>query len=473
MKIRIWFILLIFFVTLSCTKVSTSPEDGLEAPSNFVLEQIDLESIQLAWQGNSSAEEGFRIDRKIGENEWEEDYQTLPENVTSFLDSGLETIGNYSYRISAYSNDDYSDTIEADIDFFYNEVKSIQATISQNNIINSFEFQFALLDSNGINVERDYDVWFKLLSRPEGTNLNGILYNTTDSLSVRSIHGIVPVTLNAGEQSGIAVLKCYVYDSNDNEISITKSNIVIHTSIPATVDFSIGEINSGINLGNGLWEIEVSVLLLDGQGNPIIDGTAVYFSLPYCSSWATINSAGYVGNTNANGDSIPGVAFTRLTYDGSHTNETIFVRIELGFANNFEGELVLPIQFPTIDIVAVPLHVDWWAIPPDPEYKSTEIRITLRDGQNNPVDNHIVVFSTTLGEPLEPIPPDTGDPYTGLTGVVNDEHGRLNKEVEFYYLECPPPIPSPPGTTTGTITAQVLGTNTSNQVIIILRRYVN
>jgi hypothetical protein len=149
------------------------------------------------------------------------------------------------------------------------------------------------------------------------------------------------------------------------------------------------------------------------------------------------------------------------------------VRIETGLGDIFEGELVLPIQFPSIDIAAVPLHVDWWAIPPDPQYKSTEIRITVLDGQNNPIDNQIVVFSTTLGYPQEPYPPDTGDQFTGLTSIVDGEHGRLNKEVEFYYEECPPPIPSPPGTTTGTVTAQILGTNTTNQVTIILRRYVN
>ena len=95
------------------------------------------------------------------------------------------------------------------------------------------------------------------------------------------------------------------------------------------------------------------------------------------------------------------------------------------------------------------------------------------DGQNNPIDNQVVVFSTTLGEPLEPYPPDTGDPYTGLTGVIGGEHGRLNKEVEFYYQECPPPGTAPPGTTTGSITAQILATQTSNQVTIILRRYIN
>ncbi len=80
----------------------------------------------------------------------------------------------------------------------------------------------------------------------------------------------------------------------------------------------------------------------------------------------------------------------------------------------------------SIDIVAVPLHLDWWNIPPDPQYQSIEVRITVKDGQNNPIDNQIVVFSTSLGEPLEPFPPDTGDPYTGLTGFFNGENCQLS-----------------------------------------------
>ncbi|MEA2096425.1 MAG: fibronectin type III domain-containing protein [Candidatus Cloacimonadota bacterium] len=228
MKIGIWFVVIVILFTLSCTKVSTSPDDSLTEPSNLTLEQIDLESIRLTWQDKSTAEEGFHIDRKICENEWEENYQILPENTTTFVDSELVSIGNYSYRLSAFLNDDFSDTVEASINFLYDDVHSLHSVASQNNVIEFFEFQFALLDSNGIYVQRDYDVWFKLLCRPEGTNLNGVLYNTTDSLSVRSVEGIASVTMYAGNQSGIAVLKCYVYNSNNEEISVIKSNIVIY-----------------------------------------------------------------------------------------------------------------------------------------------------------------------------------------------------------------------------------------------------
>nr|MBC8415500.1 fibronectin type III domain-containing protein [Candidatus Cloacimonadota bacterium] len=125
MKTRIYFVLIILLFILSCTKESTSPDDSLTAPSNLTLEQIDLESIQLNWQDNSSAEEGFRIDRKIGENEWEENYQILPENSTTFIDSELITIDNYSYRVRAFADGEFSEFTEASIYFFYNDVSYI------------------------------------------------------------------------------------------------------------------------------------------------------------------------------------------------------------------------------------------------------------------------------------------------------------------------------------------------------------
>ena len=135
----------------------------------------------------------------------------------------------------------------------------------------------------------------------------------------------------------------------------------------------------------------------------------------------------------------------------------------------FNGVLILPIQGPTIDIVAVPQHVDW--IEPDDDPQQCEIRITVKDGQNNPINNQVVVFSSTLGTFLEPVPPDTNDPYTGLTGLVDGEYGRLNKMIEFQNYECPPPGPTGPGSTQATITAQILGTQVSNTVTVILFRY--
>ena len=473
MKAKIWVVLVVVLFMFACQQFSTSPETSLEAPSNLILEQISLEHIRLTWSDNSTGEDGYRIDRKIGEDEWEENYKILPENATILIDSNLVAIDNYSYRISTFSDNNFSNTAEASINFYYEDVAFISGEVVETfNMFHSIELLIDLYDINWNLVERDYAVWFKIINAPEDFSINNTLFGTDDSLCVQSHDGHASVTLNPGIISGIVGIKIYVYNANNEEISVIKSNITIQTGSAYEAFFQIGGINSGVSLGNGSWEIELSALLLDDQGVPICDETVVFFTLPDNPTGVFIQNYAYVGNENANGDSVPGVAFTRLTYDGSQTNEIITISVETGIGDTFEDELVLPIQFPTIDIAAVPLHVDWWQIPyPTPEYQSTEIRITLLDGQNNPIDNQIILFSSTLGEPLEPTPPDTGDPYTGLTGIVNEEHGRLNKEVEFFYQECAPPIPMPPGTTTCTITALVLGTNASETITVILRRY--
>jgi len=379
--------------------------------------------------------------------------------IEAIVGSVLESIQIY---IDAVPPQDVS-SIEFDVS------EQIEISVQGTGGTETFELVASLYDNSGQLISQPKTVWFELLTAPEGTNIN----NVGLSDSATSIAGKASVNINSGTHSGIVTCLVYTYNFENVEISDQKSNIAIVSGFTHTVQFAIGGHSSGTDMGSGIWRVQISALLNDIEGNPVASGTAVFFSLPEDPEWASVVAAAYVNNQNTMGDSLPGVAYSFLDYNGTHTNDVVNVRIETGLGDIFEGELILPIQFPTIDIVAVPFHIDWWEIPPDPEYKSTEVRITILDGQNNPIDNQIVVFSTTLGEPLEPYPPDTGDPYTGLTGDVNGEHGRLNKEVAFYYQECPPPIPVPPGTTTGTITAQILGTNTSNQVTIILRRYVD
>ncbi|MDP8269324.1 MAG: Ig-like domain-containing protein [Candidatus Tenebribacter davisii] len=343
--------------------------------------------------------------------------------------------------------------------------EQVQISVQGTGGMETFELVASLYDSSGQLITQPKNVLFELLYAPDGTNINNI--GLSDS--TYSIAGKASVNINSGGHSGIVTCRVSTRTLEGALISSSKSNIVVASGFTHTVEFGIGGHSSGTDMGSGMWKVQISALLNDIEGNPVAAGTAVYFSLPEEPEWASVVAAAYVNNLNAMGDSLAGVAYSYLNYNGSHTNDAVAVRIETGLGDIFEGELILPLQFPTIDIAAVPIHIDWWG--PTPADQSTEIRLTVKDGQNNPIDNQEVLFSSTLGQPQQPSPPDTGDPYTGLTGIVNGEHGRLDKEVEFNILECPEPIPSPPGTTTGVVTAQILGTNTSNQVTIILRRY--
>ena len=452
--------------------------DSLTAPTNLALEQINLESIQLTWQDNSSAEEGFRIDRKIGENEWEENYQILPENSTTFIDSELITINNYSYRVRAFANGEFSEFTEASIYFFYNDVSYLyplyQGQISLSPL-EPFEYQVALKDSNGNNVQRDYEVWFKFLFCPEGMNINNTVFGTNDSISVQSIEGVVIVALNAGNQSGTAAIKTYTYNSLNEEISMVKSNIIVHASVPEVIELSIGGINSGEDLGNGNWGIEVAAIVTDILGNPVDYGTAVYFSLPVNPEWASIEAAAYVGNVNANGDSIPGVAYTQLIYEGTHTNDSLIICAEVPVPSLIleESELViLPLQFPVLDVAVSPHNLYW--IENNPSYPDSLIAtfmISLLDGQNNPIDNQQLFFYGDLGVPIDMGTDDDNNPFTENTGIVLNQHGQVNKDWIFYKYECPPPNGHQPGMNTGTMIVWIPGTSTEIEISITLIRY--
>lgn len=331
----------------------------------------------------------------------------------------------------------------------------------------SFEFQVDLYDVNGNLIDYPEEVWFKFINGPEGTNINNqIFMPSTDSLSVFSTNGHAIVSVSSGLVSGTVALKAYAYNSNEQEINAIKTNIVVNAGPPNSVAFSVGEASSGTDMGAGVWQIQCAALLNDIYGNPVDHGTAVWFSLPDDPDWAVIEAAQYVGNENTNGDSLSGVAFTLLNYSGLHTNDTLVLQVETSGSipgQNFvaQGTVTMPIQYPVIDIAAVPQHLDW-VIPGDNDPKDSDIHVSVVDGQSNPINNQEILFSSTLGDPEDGI-------YTGYT----NEAGIVIKTWRFQKYECPAPTAAGPGSTSGTVTAQILGTQTSNNITITLTRYTD
>ena len=189
----------------------------------------------------------------------------------------------------------------------------------------------------------------------------------------------------------------------------------------------------------------------------------VRLALPNNPDYASIETGGaYVGNENTNGDSLAGVAFSFLSYVGAHANDVIDVKLEVGDLSFF-GSVVLPAQFITIDLTAIPLHVDW--INGSTTNKQTLIQITVKDAQLNPISNQAVTFTGSKGSPL------AGDDPEDFV-IMTDENGYSEMIWDFFMQECPPPAPDgTPGTTTAIVTAHVLGQGVTNNITIILIRY--
>lgn len=587
MKIRLIIFSLILLSLFACDNESTSPGNDLQSPTNFSLEQLEWNSISLSWQDNSSDESHYRIDRKIGDSEWEEKYVILDENVTAFTDANLTTIANYRYRIYAFNADEISDFTEGFYSFSYDEVGVINLINSEELILYPLEskvLQYALKTSNGQLVTHDCEIWFKIISAPEGTNINNTLYNSSDSIYVESMEGVVSITLNAGSEEGEVILKAYSFNSNNEEtslqtiatvdlqlpevseinflnsgniflhplesseisvqlvdeygsivleeydvmfqfigmpdgtnlnnvlfesadvltvgstdgavsvtlnagevvgnvelkvfthnslgeeISVTKSNILIQPYQPDSILFSYDGISEGENIGGGLWRIDISALIIDIYGNPCANGTIVNFSLIDSPGFAVIETE--MTTINPWGQH-PGVAKTFLSYDGAHSNEEIAVQIEVEDVITDET-IILPLQFPVIDMIAVPNHFEW-TVDENPEYKDIEIRCVVLDGQSNRINGQLLYFETTAGWPQEPDPADTGDPYTGITGPglppFEDENGMLFKYVRLYKEEFPAPAPAPFPVNVQ-INVSILGTDVETTETITITRYL-
>lgn len=333
----------------------------------------------------------------------------------------------------------------------------------------SYELKVNLYDMNGNLIDETKTVYFQLINAPAGTNINNVgLIDSTQSSNGQAV-----VSINSGTTAGPASVKAYVVREDSTTISAVKSNIVVHAGPPNSVSISVGDTSTGVSMGGGFWRVECAALLNDVWGNPVDHGTSVFFSLPDDPDWATISASAYVGNENAAGDTLAGVAYTTLIYDGSHTNEELLIRVETagsepGQVFVDEDTIILPIQFPIIDLAAVPQHLDWVGEVPNPQPLDSTIRVKVLDGQNNPVDGVDLVFSTTLGQPQ-----GIGDPYVGTTGIISGEHGRLDKAIRFQRYECPPPDPTgAPGSINATVTVQILGSQVSNSVDVILYRYL-
>lgn len=97
---------------------TTSITPSLLAPTGALVTKPDTEKVKLSWDDNNAFEQGYYIDRKIGLDEWQNNYATTTTNETSFVDDVNIYSGTVYYRIRAFKDDFYSvasDTLNINI----------------------------------------------------------------------------------------------------------------------------------------------------------------------------------------------------------------------------------------------------------------------------------------------------------------------------------------------------------------------
>ena len=83
-------------------------------PTNLEIMQTSQNELQISWEDNSIGEDGFIIDKKIGEGSWDKKYRNLSPNTSGFIDQ-TELFTTVSYRAYAFTGDSDTETIENSI----------------------------------------------------------------------------------------------------------------------------------------------------------------------------------------------------------------------------------------------------------------------------------------------------------------------------------------------------------------------
>jgi hypothetical protein len=113
-KIAFSFIILAsFLLFFSCERDYNNPWDGKSsidpnswAPQNLTIEDVSITEKKLTWTYTGDDRfEGFKLDRKAGNAEWQESYQVLPKETRNWTDSQVtpDPTLTYSYRVYAFA----------------------------------------------------------------------------------------------------------------------------------------------------------------------------------------------------------------------------------------------------------------------------------------------------------------------------------------------------------------------------------
>lgn len=89
---------------------------GFPSPTNFTYVKEHLSTIRFNWNDICLGEDGFKIDKKLGDSDWIIGFASLEENSETWIDSNVEINENIQYRLYAYKGTNTSSSVLNTID---------------------------------------------------------------------------------------------------------------------------------------------------------------------------------------------------------------------------------------------------------------------------------------------------------------------------------------------------------------------
>lgn len=93
----------------------TSINPSFPGPTDFQVVQLTDTTLSMSWVDQSKGEDGYRIDRKSGSDDWVRNYKTLPANTTEWTEKEFTLDTLYTYRVYAYTDVNTSGAQEQEI----------------------------------------------------------------------------------------------------------------------------------------------------------------------------------------------------------------------------------------------------------------------------------------------------------------------------------------------------------------------
>ena len=177
-------LLIMLVLFFACTREYDNPWDGKAdsntwAPQNLQIESISITEKKLTWTYSDENIEGFKLDRKKGNEEWQVAYKTINKEARAWIDTDIvpDPELTYSYRLyaylgeynSSYAENNFNANIPAptNLEITTNSITSVTLTWQDNSTgeegfkidrkINqgTWEVEFATLNANQISFNDD------------------------------------------------------------------------------------------------------------------------------------------------------------------------------------------------------------------------------------------------------------------------------------------------------------------------------
>jgi len=249
-------------------------------PANLQIERLSKTEIKLNWNIEIEGEDGFKIDRKIGEDAWEISYGVTDENVTEWIDENvLNPYVRYHYRAYATWSDYESNYLENYSPTYYEIIYLNNGSLN-------------IMESNGANPRALYNGTVREFSiSTDGSKITFELDNTEPDdrqIGVINVDGTGFQVLTSHQSTGGGDGFTITYDASSPLFSPDGSQIVY---------FLRAMLSSGSNY---IMKVDLngnsSLVHKYGNGAPHFssDGNVIYFIWGYMEDRAIykVNSNG-------------------------------------------------------------------------------------------------------------------------------------------------------------------------------------